>query len=305
MAFRKKRFEIAFLLLLVIGMVALTPPVQKPLKQLWATWMPAKESTKPTVVAKQEPNKKQLKTVAENLKEAAEKAAAKREEGFAASGDSYSSPPPPPTPPSSAVVVPPTPVVSTPVAKSTPPKVVTKATTRVVTAAAKLPRHTHASPKATWVRKPVAPVVAHATQPAKGTGAYRWTKETNISCDPRSGCTLEWVLGQSPWPDDVKTHLLDKVKGERPLTLVMRPNWQGWMVRTSTSHMLERNAVANWGNSGVVAKFWHYDTGAIRYNLVRVGCKTWAGFTSEPVSLAPIANNAGSDLGVIPVAYCP
>ena len=301
MALKNQRtLVIVSLSALVLTMVLLTPPVKNKLIGMWGSW-----NEEESVKASPKPIPQKSRTVAQNLAELNANLAKEKQDVSPAPLATASAPPviasvsPTPTPPKAVVakVLP----KKAPVVKPKPTAKTIASHARHVTHSAR--RMAKAPSKPSFAQN--AGVPAPAVASAQGDTRFVWTTSTDIACDPRAGCTLAWALAQTEWPTKVTKELMKKVQGESPITIFIdqKSQWQGWFVRRTSTHTFESHAVAQFGNRTIDTKLWYVETDGKQYNLLRVSCLTWAGFTSEPMTPSKRAIN--SDLGVIPVAYCP
>lgn len=157
---------------------------------------------------------------------------------------------------------------------------------------------------------------------------FRWTKVGGDPCNPNAGCTLEWALGKTEWPQDVQLALLAAVKGSSSETINITsglggskgPTWTGWMTWGKYQPKFEMHTIAAWPSGQYEpASLWTHTSGGTKYNLIKVRkCGNWGGWMEHiPPAVAlvpptkvdrpPVAAAKSPDvmpLGAIPIVAC-
>jgi len=119
---------------------------------------------------------------------------------------------------------------------------------------------------------------------------FRWKNVGADPCNPNVGCTLEWALKQTGWPEDVQNDLLKAVTTNAVKVFVLENGWNGWMTWGAHSPKFQKYTVAEWPKGmTATAKHWTIDrvvskseTEEVlhRYSLYLVAqCKNWGGNT--------------------------
>lgn len=152
------------------------------------------------------------------------------------------------------------------------------------------------TPKAPVVETPKVaemPLVVGQASPKQPASSklFRWTKVGGDPCNPKAGCTLEWALEKTGWPQKVQVALMAAVKGSSPETITITsglngskgPTWSGWMTWGKYQPKFEMHTIAAWPDGQhEPASMWSYedDEDMMGYTLIKVKkCGNWGGST--------------------------
>lgn len=149
---------------------------------------------------------------------------------------------------------------------------------------------------------------------------FPWKNPGGDPCNPKAGCTLEWALGKTGWPTEVKNVLTNSVQTERAANFEVKPGWKGWMTWGKYQAKYQPNTVAAWEDGhGEHALLWQSEYKGKMFNLLRVTkCGNWGGWVEaippKPAPGAPPKVAAVEvpkkgtpimPLGVLPIVACP
>lgn len=149
---------------------------------------------------------------------------------------------------------------------------------------------------------------------------FQWTNVGGDPCNPKAGCTLEWALGKTGWPTEVKNALTNSVKAERGANFYVKPGWKGWMTWGKHSPKFKPHTVASWKDGHEEhALLWQSEHGGKMHNLIRVTkCGNWGGWVEAippkpalgaPPKVAVVEvvpkGTPIMPLGVLPIVACP
>ena len=141
-------------------------------------------------------------------------------------------------------------------------------------------------------------------------------------CDPKGGCTPEWVkeqvIKQMKWPEKETEILFGLAKTTAGAPYQMEYKWEGWMSGGGsvgsngqrTAPEFHKLMVAVWsaGESHTEeALHWEYKTpnGQFVYHLLKIdACGNWAGWRDRSALIIDYPTVTGLSLGVIPTVTC-
>lgn len=115
----------------------------------------------------------------------------------------------------------------------------------------------------------------------KGTAEkpFLWQHPGADPCNPKAGCTLDWALSKSGWPEEVQRMLGLKATTTSPTLVTITRGWKGWMTWGKYSPKFERYTRADF-DQVTPAREWSVAYDGVRYVLLRpYVCKNWGGTT--------------------------
>lgn len=147
---------------------------------------------------------------------------------------------------------------------------------------------------------------------------FRWTKVGGDPCNPVAGCTLEWAVGKTGWPEEVQKGLVAAVKRGEAKSFILTKGWRGWMTWGKHFPKFKSDVIAAWPEGQIEESLlWTLDRDRKRYHLVRVAkCQNWGGWVSPVPIVAPqqpplqpvvaaVVEEDRMPLGVLPIVSCP
>jgi len=161
-------------------------------------------------------------------------------------------------------------------------------------------------------------MLAVVTALAVASGPFKWTNVGGDPCNPKSGCTLEWALSQTGWPNQVKAELYLAMRTTAYTPIFLERGWRGWMTWGKYSPKFEKDTIADWPKGQKErASLWYYEDKDTRYNLIRFAeCKNWGGWSEaiqaplvrvEYPPASPVARVellVPMDPGTLPLVVC-
>lgn len=126
----------------------------------------------------------------------------------------------------------------------------------------------------------------------------RWPEVGVDPCNPRAGCTLQWALKKSGWPEEVQQAFLRIVREQAGREVTITRGWKGWMTWGSQTAKFHPNTLADFPQFEQASE-WSFGYGDTEYVLIRVRrCQNWGGNTR---ALTPPQQTQPA----VPLAACP
>lgn len=156
-------------------------------------------------------------------------------------------------------------------------------------------------------------LVAFFIQPVlSDEGVFLW-KQSGIGkdpCNPTVGCTLEWALEQSGWPEQVSADLRRQARGRSAEFTEICAGWRGWMTWGKYKPKFRKDVQADWQAGHCESSLlWSTVNAGTRYYLVQVeACHNWGGWTEaapDKVISRTIPESPTIRLGKTPEVHCP